>query len=332
MVSAKTQWRIFGVALLAVLIFILVYIGINHFNGFIFILPAPQQPLALLLAALIVAPLVLPFILPYIRLTSVKAFGIEIALDDVRVPVSDAEGAVSGEDLTAIAIKETLNRAMRSKIVRIHFGKEQSWSSRVLFLLVALLKEFTETQLLVFTEDTPNAGVQVVGWATPTTVLNFLDSSYSEVAVHYQHFYGWHSKELVNLVSQSKQSFMDDIVDRLVKDFVIKYNQQKELVEVSRLRGDDRLTMIELDDKQKRAIVQDVLTTSLLTSLMSKAKSQIDAESQIDATRRENADRFLAFIDRMGPEGEELVVVDLLKLAVYVANDALSGKKASVRS
>jgi hypothetical protein len=74
MVSAKTQWRIFGVAFLAMLIFILVYIGVNYLNGLIFILPAAQQPLALLLAALIVAPLVLPFILPYIRLTSVKAF------------------------------------------------------------------------------------------------------------------------------------------------------------------------------------------------------------------------------------------------------------------
>ncbi len=80
MISAKTQWRIFGVAFLAMFIFILVYIGVNRLNGLIFILPVAQQPLALLLAALIVAPLVLPFILPYIRLTSVKAFGIEIAL------------------------------------------------------------------------------------------------------------------------------------------------------------------------------------------------------------------------------------------------------------
>ncbi len=172
-----------------VFVFILAFVEINKANWFI--LAAPFQPIAFLLAGLVAAPLVLAFL--WERIKSIKIGDLEIGLSDVEKKVSDTPlNELAAHDYSPHStevlelIKTTLRNVEGTKILRMSLGKGETWTVAHMYLLVALLEDFTDTQQILFSASLNGDDIHFLGLVTPPTLRRSLAKEYPELERTYR--------------------------------------------------------------------------------------------------------------------------------------------------
>ena len=165
----------------AVFIFIIVYAIIQIQPWFR--LSTSWQPVALAIAILLAAPLV--FSLLWERLTSIKAFGVEIGLSEVVQPASDIpviDSTVPIFQPLPTSMKQEIRnniifiirQSNETKLVKINLEQGHTWRIVFLFLLIALLEDESETQQIVFVDNTNGQEERFIGLETPATYVGRL--------------------------------------------------------------------------------------------------------------------------------------------------------------
>jgi len=179
-------------------IFVLSFIIISsHAKDWLGLATPVTEATALTIAAVLATPLVLPLVwervskvklggvlefdlvqasakvdekLAY-ELVSVEAKSGALGLD--RVPDLTTPGSVTdseSESRLALAIQE----AQKTNLIEVNLGTGDSWLSTRLFLLAALVEDYTEIGQMIFLENRPGQDRIFVGSATPATVLQGL--------------------------------------------------------------------------------------------------------------------------------------------------------------
>jgi hypothetical protein len=317
---------------ISVFIFIIVYVVIQIQPWFK--LTTSWHPVALFIAILLAAPLI--FSLLWERITSIKAFGVEIGLAEVEQSVSDtplsdrintSHPPRSNSDFEEIVIGiiVTVTRANETKVIKINLGQGKRWTVIYLYLLIALLEDESETQQIIFVDDTNGQEERFIGLATPASVRRAIASNFRFVEIVYRNAYVT-AMENARRGDNNRNTFEDRVRSILRYFWSLmsdrpQYQEEFNIFEIW-VTSRDLATWLQLANngvKLNRVQIDKLLTDrkftpSLISTIINRANSDINM-SRIDASTR-----FLAII-----QGEKLIlIVDLLQLAVITAADATS--------
>jgi len=319
---------------LVVVVFIVAFILINKTNWFV--LAAPFQPIAFLLAGLVAAPLVLTLL--WERITSIKVGDFEIGLSDVEKKVSDTPlnnltaNEFSSKSPEALElIKTTLRSVEGTKILRISLGNGETWTVAYLYLLVALLADFTGTQQLLFTTGLDDNDIQLLGLVTPLILRRSLAKQYPQLERTYLGIYRSILSDVIGIRRQgnTQQDSTEFIVDGIIGNFLSELFAQEEWRSEERIPG--------LRERISGSWLKRLLGSSLIrnTAAFPKETGRIrkevlfsliisNTDRELTTTPLESSVRFFVIV-----EGRRLIVVDVLELSIRIAENTLqpTGKK-----
>lgn len=326
--------QVVKITYLAVFIFIVVYVVIIQIQSW-FKLSASWQPVAVAFAALFAAPLI--FALLWERITSIKAFDIEIGLSEVQIPTSDtsldkSKGKIPSPNVIqelSTDITNTIWLANETKLVKVNLATGRAWRIAYLYLLAAFLEDESEAQQIVFVDNYNGQTESFIGLATPEAIRRTIGYKFPMLEELYRASY-------VDFMRQDTQNSRENSFEYLERKvrIVLQFfwsllsdrqgsREQAGIFEGWVTKG-LLSTWLKLDtnsvrftqDQVKELQKDQKFTPSLLSIIIGQANGNIDT------FRLDSSTRFLVII-----QGEQLLyVVDLLQLAVRVAADAKTKK------
>jgi hypothetical protein len=151
--------------------------------------------LTIVFAAIAAAPVALAFI--WDRLSRVKVFDVEIALNDVSAErsarlaeeIQEIQRQAMGPSLMPEILKritEAIDESAGIKVLEVHLGHGESWWATRLYLLAALAADYTSIQNFVFLSDANGPGNYLVGISEPREVQKVLGNTYAFIEDAYR--------------------------------------------------------------------------------------------------------------------------------------------------
>ena len=190
-----------GIAALFIAIYSFIYLGVmRHWWD------APSEGVVVAMSALIA--LIVPVGPIWYRLARVKFGGLEIdlkevAAEGVRLPIDQIsfrplEGVNLNVDLNSLQsiglgpsyiktvlpiLEETISQKPQAKLLTLNIDSGPEWWSTRVFLVAALLEQFTEIQWIVFVENCGGPDDCFIGFATPQAVRRAFAAKYKSLAL-----------------------------------------------------------------------------------------------------------------------------------------------------
>ncbi len=118
----------------------------------------------------------------------------------------------------------------------MYLGEGRIWSVAYLYLLVALLEDFTATQQLVFLGNTPTEDNQFLGLVTPGALRRALMRASPPLEAIYRNIYAKLMSEATGslrqgiirqggVTLQGNLTFADSMVERLIPSYLSRSNE-----------------------------------------------------------------------------------------------------------
>lgn len=329
-ITWRTRLLVSVLGYVIVFIFFFAFIMINNIK--IFLLSASLEPIAFLLAGLVAAPLVVAFL--WGRITSIEIGGVKFGLEQAEKEVSEAPlNQLDTDQLPAKSpqiiyfMKTALRDAERTKLLTVNLGKGQTWRLPYLYLLVALLEDFTSTDQIIFLDNLPDEDIHFPGLVTPSTLRRALAKEYPRLERVYRQMYGslFHDAEGIlqqgrlqrdGITLQGNQTLADFIIELLIPVFLSEFKGDKNPEWGTRMS----------EELLKRLLGQDLITNATsLTEGLGKGKDEsifltiiAQVKQKIGSKPPESSVRFFVLLD-----GKRFIVVDVLELAVNVSDEML---------